>query len=76
MVGGTFTFEPYGIGIAGNTTLLAAVGPALAAMVKDGEYARIHQATLGKPVPGDIAQWFGMDAAKAGDQYLAGQPKK
>lgn len=77
MVGGTFTFEPYGIGIAkGNTTLLAAVNAALAAMVKDGEYAKIHQTTLGKPVPGDVGQWFGMDAKKAGDQYIAEQPKK
>jgi putative glutamine transport system substrate-binding protein len=77
MVGGLFTFEPYGIGIAkGNTTLLAAVNTALAAIMKDGEYAKIHQATLGKPLPSDAAQWFGMDAKRAGDQYVAEQPKK
>jgi len=77
MVGGVFTFEPYGIGIAkGNAALLAAVNAALAGILKDGEYAKIHQSTLGKPVPTDVAQWFGMDAKKAGDEYIAGQPKK
>jgi aspartate/glutamate/glutamine transport system substrate-binding protein len=77
VVGGLFTFEPYGIGIAkGNTTLLKAVNAALMAMAKDGEYAKIHQATLGKPAPSDLMQWFGMDAKTAGERYIAEQPKK
>lgn len=77
LVGGMFTFEPYGIGIGkGNDTLIRAVNAALTAIMKDGEYAKFHQAELGKPLPADAGQWFGMDAKKAGDMYLAEQPKK
>jgi putative glutamine transport system substrate-binding protein len=77
VVGGVFTFEPYGIGIAkGNTALLGAVNSALATMLKDGEYAKFNQAWIGKPMATDVAQWYGMDAKKAGDLYIAGQPKK
>lgn len=76
LVGGTFTFEPYGIGIAkGNDTLLKAVNDALAAMAKDGSYQKIFAATFGQP-PSDLNEWYAMDAKKAGDLYLADQPKK
>jgi len=77
LTGGLFTFEPYGIGIAkGNDSLLKAVNGGLTAMFKSGAYAKINMTWLGKPLPSDVATWYGMDAAQAGDKYVASQPKK
>jgi putative glutamine transport system substrate-binding protein len=77
MVGGLFTFEPYGIGIAkGNDSLLKAVNAGLATMFKDGEYAKINQTWIGKPLPPDASSWYGMDPVAAGNRFAADLPKK
>jgi putative glutamine transport system substrate-binding protein len=76
LVGGLLSFEPYGIGIAkGNDTLKAAVNAGLAAFFKNGDYAKSNQKWLGTPPAPDVKTWFGMDAVKAGDMFLADQKK-
>ncbi len=47
VVGGQFTVEPYGIGVAlGNKELLNAVNEALREMIKSGEWAKIYEKNL------------------------------
>ena len=47
VVGGQFTVEPYGIGVAqGNPELLAAVNEALRGMIKNGDWAKIYEKNL------------------------------
>lgn len=75
LVGGLFTFEPYGIGIRkGNTSLAKAINDTLADLKKSGEYAKLHQQWLKKPVPGDFAKWYDMPAATAADQFANQKP--
>jgi putative glutamine transport system substrate-binding protein len=70
LVGGLFTFEPYGIGIRkGNTSLTKAINEVLAEMKKSGEYAKLHEKWLKKPLPADFNQWYDMPADKAADQF-------
>ena len=72
LAGGTFTFEPYGIGIAkGNATLVKAVNAALARIGKDGTYAQLSKADLGRAVPGDFKTWYGMSANAAAAKFAA-----
>jgi putative glutamine transport system substrate-binding protein len=74
LVGGLFTFEPYGIGIKqGNATLVKAINDTLAEMKKTGEYQKLHEKWLHRPVPADFNDWFGMPADKAGAQWAASQ---
>jgi putative glutamine transport system substrate-binding protein len=76
MVGGLLSFEPYGIGIAkGNVTLVKAVNAGLAGLFKSG-YDKINQTWIGTPLPADVKSSLGMDPVKAGDLFLAQQPKK
>lgn len=76
MVGGLFTFEPYGIGIAkGNDSLTKAVNDALAAIGKDGTFAKIHEKWLHEPLPRNWKSWYGMSAVKAGEEF-ANQPAR
>src|SRR6202165_6094443 len=52
LVGGLFTFEPYGIGIRkGNASLVKAINDTLAELKKNGEYAKIHERWLKKKLP-------------------------
>jgi putative glutamine transport system substrate-binding protein len=75
LVGGLFTFEPYGIGIRkGNASLAKAINDTLADLKKSGEYAKLHQQWLKKPVPGDYDKWYGMPAATAGEQFANQKP--
>jgi putative glutamine transport system substrate-binding protein len=75
LVGGLFTFEPYGIGIRkGNTSLVAAVNDALADLKKSGEYAKLHQQWLKKSVPPDFDKWYLMPAATAAEQFANQKP--
>ena len=70
LVGGLFTFEPYGIGIRkGNASLTKAINDTLADLKKSGEYAKLHEKWLKKPLPGDFNQWYDMPADKAADQF-------
>jgi putative glutamine transport system substrate-binding protein len=75
LVGGLFTFEPYGIGVRkGNASLVKAVNDTLADLKKSGEYAKIHERWLKKGVPGDFGQWFNMPAEKAAEQFANQKP--
>src|ERR1700736_6084008 len=75
LVGGLFTFEPYGIGIhKGNTSLVKAINDTLGELKKSGEYAKIHEKWLKKPLPHDFDQWFNMPAATAADQFANQKP--
>jgi putative glutamine transport system substrate-binding protein len=72
LVGGLFTFEPYGAGIAkGNTELTGAVNNALREIERSGEYARIHQRWLGEPPPADLREWFLLPATEAAARFAA-----
>jgi putative glutamine transport system substrate-binding protein len=72
LVGGLFTFEPYGIGVRkGDEQLTQAVNDALKDMQGKGEYAKIHEQWLKAPPPADFDQWFLLDAAQAGQQFEA-----
>ncbi len=76
VVGGQFTFEPYGIGIAkGNTTLLKAVNTALAQIGNDGQWAKLSQADLGRPAPADFKSWYGMSASAAAEKFASQSAK-
>jgi putative glutamine transport system substrate-binding protein len=75
LVGGLFTFEPYGIGIAkGNAKLTDAVNATLAAIGKDGEYAKMNQTWLHEPLPSDFKQWYGMSPEKAAAEFASQTP--
>lgn len=70
LVGGLFTFEPYGMGIAqGNDDLREAVNDALREMEEDGAYAEIYQRWLNEPLPDDFEEWFLLDAEEAAQQF-------
>lgn len=70
MVGGLFTFEPYGIGIAkGNDTLIKAVNDALVSIGNDGTFGKIHEKWLHEPLPSNWKSWYTMSADKAADQF-------
>ena len=72
LVGGTFTFEPYGIGIAkNNASLVKAVDAALAQIGRDGEWAKLSQKDLGRPAAADFKEWYGMSAQTAADRFAA-----
>jgi ABC-type amino acid transport substrate-binding protein len=72
IVGGTFTFEPYGIGIAkGNTTLLGAVNAALRQIGRDGSYAKLFKTDLGRPLPPDFKSWYALSAQTAAQRFVA-----
>lgn len=72
LVGGTFTFEPYGIGIAkGNASLVRAVNAALAQIGRDGEWSKISEKDLGRPAPPDFKQWYGMSAQAAAERFAS-----
>ena len=76
LVGGLFTFEPYGIGIAkGNDTLLKAVNDALASIGNDGTFAKIHQKWLHEPLPSNWKTWYTMPTEKAAEEF-ANQPAR
>ena len=75
LVGGLFTFEPYGIGIAkGNDTLLKAVNDALVSIGNDGTFAKIHEKWVHEPLPANWKTWYAMPAEKAA-QLFANQTK-
>ncbi len=75
LVGGLFTFEPYGIGIRkGNASLVKAVNDALADLKRSGEYAKIHQQWLKKPLPSDFNAWYDMPAATAAEKFNDQKP--
>ncbi|MDB5040858.1 MAG: amino acid transporter substrate-binding protein family [Candidatus Eremiobacteraeota bacterium] len=75
LVGGLFTFEPYGIGIRkGNTTLARAINDTLADLKKSGEYAKLHQQWLKRSVPADFDKWYGMPAETAAEQFNNQKP--
>lgn len=75
LVGGLFTFEPYGIGIRkGNASLAKAINDTLADLRKSGEYAKLHQQWLKKSVPADFAKWYDMPAATAAEQFANQKP--
>jgi len=75
LVGGLFTFEPYGIGIRkGNASLVKAINDTLADLKKSGEYAKIHQQWLKKPLPGDFNAWYDMPAATAAEKFQDQKP--
>lgn len=75
LVGGLFTFEPYGIGVRkGNDTLTKAVNDTLADLKKSGEYAKIHEQWLKKPLPADFNQWYDMPAATAAEKFANQKP--
>jgi putative glutamine transport system substrate-binding protein len=75
LVGGLFTFEPYGIGIRkGNATLAKAINDTLADLKKNGEYAKIHKRWLKKTVPADFDKWYDMPAATAAEQFDKQKP--
>jgi aspartate/glutamate/glutamine transport system substrate-binding protein len=75
LVGGLFTFEPYGIGIRkGNASLTKAINDTLADLKKSGEYAKLHEKWLKKPLPRDFDQWFNMPAATAAEQFANQKP--
>jgi len=74
VVGGLFTFEPYGIGVKkDNTTLLKAIDDTLAELKRSGAYQQMHETWLKRPIPADFATWFGMSAEKAGAEWSASQ---
>jgi putative glutamine transport system substrate-binding protein len=75
LVGGLFTFEPYGIGIRkGNASLVKAINDTLEDLKKSGEYAKIHQRWLKKNVPSDFDKWYDMPAATAAEQFDKQKP--
>jgi putative glutamine transport system substrate-binding protein len=75
LVGGLFTFEPYGIGIRkGNASLAKAINDTLADLKKNGEYAKIHRRWLKKSVPADFDKWYDMPAATAAEQFDKQKP--
>ncbi|HEY0395182.1 MAG TPA: ABC transporter substrate-binding protein [Candidatus Elarobacter sp.] len=75
LVGGLFTFEPYGIGIKkGNDSLTKAINDTLADLKKNGEYAKIHEQWLHHKVPADFNDWFNMPAATAADKFASQKP--
>ena len=75
LVGGLFTFEPYGIGIRkGNASLVKAIDDALSDLKRSGEYAKIHEKWLGRKVPGDLNDWYGMSAETAAEKFANQKP--
>jgi len=75
LVGGLFTFEPYGIGIKkGNASLVKAINDTLADLKRDGQYAKIHQQWLRKPLPADVNAWYDMPAATAAEKFDTQKP--
>ena len=75
LVGGLFTFEPYGIGIRkGNASLAKAINDTLGDLRKSGDYAKLHQQWLKKPVPADFGKWYDMPAATAAEQFANQKP--
>jgi putative glutamine transport system substrate-binding protein len=75
LVGGLFTFEPYGIGIRkGNASLVKAINDTLADLKKNGDYAKMHEKWLGKKLPPDFTTWFGMAAETAAEQFANQKP--
>ena len=75
LVGGLFTFEPYGIGIKkGNDSLTKAINDTLAELKKNGEYAKIHEQWLHHKVPADFNDWYNMPAATAADKFASQKP--
>ncbi len=75
LVGGLFTFEPYGIGIRkGNASLVKAINDTLADLKKSGEYAKLHQQWLKKGLPADFDQWYNMPAATAAEKFANQKP--
>jgi len=70
LVGGNFTFEPYGAGIAkGNDSLTKAINDALKAMGNDGTYAALYQKWIHRAPPADWKSWYGTAADKAGQMW-------
>jgi putative glutamine transport system substrate-binding protein len=75
LVGGLFTFEPYGIGIRkGNASLTKAINDTLADLKKSGDYAKMHEKWLHAKLPSDFDKWYGMAAETAGDQFANQKP--
>jgi aspartate/glutamate/glutamine transport system substrate-binding protein len=75
LVGGLFTFEPYGIGIRkGNASLVKAINDTLADLKRSGEYAKMHERWLKKKLPGDFDKWYDMPAAAAAEQFDKQKP--
>jgi putative glutamine transport system substrate-binding protein len=75
LVGGLFTFEPYGIGIRkGNASLAKAINDTLTDLKKDGEYAKLHEKWLRKKLPSDYDKWYGMPAETAAEQFANQKP--
>jgi aspartate/glutamate/glutamine transport system substrate-binding protein len=75
LVGGLFTFEPYGIGIRkGNASLVKAINDTLAELKKNGEYAKMHEKWLHAKPPSDFDKWYGMQAETAAEQFANQKP--
>jgi putative glutamine transport system substrate-binding protein len=75
LVGGLFTFEPYGIGIRkGNASLTKAINDTLAELKRSGDYAKIHQQWLKKALPSDFNAWYDMPAATAAEKFADQKP--
>jgi aspartate/glutamate/glutamine transport system substrate-binding protein len=72
LVGGLFSFEPYGIGFKqGNVALEKAVNDTLADLQKSGDYEKMHEKWLKKPLPPDFKSWFGMSPQAAADKFAS-----
>lgn len=75
IVGGLFTFEPYGAGLRlGNASLQRAVDAALADIKKSGEYANLHQKWLHEAVPPLVNAAYGMSPADAAAKWQDQKP--
>ncbi|GAC1545513.1 MAG: glutamine ABC transporter substrate-binding protein GlnH [Candidatus Velthaea sp.] len=70
LVGGLFTFEPYGIGVKKeNDSLLKLVNDTLDDLKKSGQYQKIHKTWLKRGVPNDFNEWYDMPAAAAAEKF-------
>jgi putative glutamine transport system substrate-binding protein len=75
IVGGLFTFEPYGAGIKlGNTSLQKAIDAALEDIKKSGDYDKIHQKWLHGIVPPAVNSAFGMSPEDAAAKWQDQKP--
>jgi len=75
IVGGLFTFEPYGAGLKlGNTSLQKAIDAALDDIKKSGEYDKIHEKWLHGIVPPAVNAAFGMSPEAAAAKWQDQKP--
>jgi len=75
IVGGLFTFEPYGAGIKlGNASLQRAINAALEDIKKSGDYDKLHQKWLHGIVPPSVNSAFGMSPEAAAAKWQDQKP--